>query len=125
MSHHTHHALDYVELPVRDLERTRTFYASAFGWSFNDYGPDYAGIRDLDREGAEVGGFARSDDIAPGGVLLLLYSTDLDASLAAVVSAGGTIVREPFDFPGGRRFQFTDPDGHQLGVWSESTGVES
>ncbi|MGL5819547.1 MAG: VOC family protein [Phycicoccus sp.] len=117
MSDHTHHTLDYVELPVLDLDRSRTFYAAAFGWAFNDYDPAYAGIRDPG--GAEVGGLAVVDEVVPGGVLLLLYSDDLDASLAAVRSAGATVVREPFDFPGGRRFQFTDPDGHELGVWAE------
>ncbi|MGL5851943.1 MAG: VOC family protein [Phycicoccus sp.] len=119
MSDHTHHALDYVELPVRDLDRSRAFYAAVFGWTFTDYGPAYAGIRDPDDDDAEVGGLAVVDEVVPGGVLLLLYSDDLDASLAAVRSAGATVVREPFDFPGGRRFQFTDPDGHELGVWAE------
>ncbi|MGL5865604.1 MAG: VOC family protein [Dermatophilaceae bacterium] len=49
-----------------------------------------------------------------------MRSIDLDASLAAVRAAGGIIVQEPFDFPGGRRFEFTDPDGHQVGVWAET-----
>jgi uncharacterized protein len=39
-----HHAIDYVELPVRDLTATRTFYERAFGWQFNDHGPEYARI---------------------------------------------------------------------------------
>ena len=26
---------------------------------------------------------------------------------------------EPFAFPGGRRFHFTDPDGYELAVWSD------
>ena len=34
-------------------------------------------------------------------------------------AAGGTIVKDIFSFPGGRRFQFTDPDGYELAVWSE------
>jgi len=36
--------IDYVELAVDDLEAARTFYATALGWSFNDYGGEYAGI---------------------------------------------------------------------------------
>jgi predicted enzyme related to lactoylglutathione lyase len=36
-----------------------------------------------------------------------------------VKAAGGTIVKEPFSFPGGRRFQFTDPSGNELAVWSD------
>ena len=35
--------IDYVELPSATAhELTRAFYAKAFGWTFTDYGPDYA-----------------------------------------------------------------------------------
>jgi hypothetical protein len=55
-----------------------------------------------------------------GGPLVILYSKDLEKTLRAVREAGGKIVREPFAFPGGRRFQFTDPSGNELGVWSQA-----
>ena len=42
---HTHHAIDYVELAATDVAGLKQFYAAAFGWEFNDYGTDYAGIR--------------------------------------------------------------------------------
>jgi len=48
----------------------------------------------------------------------VLCSRDLDATLAAVRSAGGEIVRKPFSFPGGRRFHFRDPSGNELAVWA-------
>jgi predicted enzyme related to lactoylglutathione lyase len=53
-----------------------------------------------------------------GGPLVILFSRDLDDTLARVRDAGGTITVEPFDFPGGRRFQFTDPSGNELAVWA-------
>ena len=31
----------------------------------------------------------------------------------------GTIVKEIFSFPGGRRFEFTDPSGNHLAVWTD------
>ena len=43
----------------------------------------------------------------------------LDATLAAVEAHGGTIVKPIFEFPGGRRFHFTDPSGNELAVWTE------
>ena len=119
---HVHHAIDYVELTVTDLERSKRFYAEAFGWEFNDYGPEYAGIRNtVGADPAEVGGL-RADATMPaaGGALVLLYSADLDESVAAVTSAGGEVVEGPYGFPGGRRFHFRDPSGNQLGVWSEA-----
>jgi hypothetical protein len=51
--------------------------------------------------------------------LVVIYSTDLKASEAAIVAAGGSIVVHTFEFPGGRRFHFSDGAGNVLGVWSE------
>ena len=113
---HTHHAIDYVELTVTDMAAAQAFYAAAFGWSFTDYGPDYAGIQRLDRPG-EAGGLARGTP-TPGGPLVVLFSEDLDATVEAVEAAGGTIDTPPFAFPGGRRFHFADPSGNVLGVWA-------
>ncbi|NYG36708.1 VOC family protein [Janibacter alkaliphilus] len=36
MTEHTHHAIDYVELGATDLDAAKTFYESAFGWTFTD-----------------------------------------------------------------------------------------
>ncbi|HKS43563.1 MAG TPA: VOC family protein [Amycolatopsis sp.] len=117
MSTHRHHAIDYVELTVTDLEQAKRFYAEAFGWQFNDYGPGYAGIRSP-QGAAEVGGLRADQEVRAGGPLVLLYSTDLDRSVEAVKSAGGQVVNGPCEFPGGRRFHFTDPSGNELGVWA-------
>lgn len=118
---HVHHAIDYVELTVTDLARAKGFWSAALGWEFTDYGPAYAAIRWTSGEG-EVGGLTVGTPIAAGsgGVFVLLYSDDLDTTAAAVESAGGLVVEGPYDFPGGRRFAFTDPDGNRLGVWSEA-----
>lgn len=118
---HTHHALDYVEIGVTDLVAAKAFYGAAFGWGFTDYGPgpDYVGIHGPDGTGGrEVGGLRLDAEVTPGGPLLLLYSADLEASVAAVRTAGGTVSQGPYDFPGGRRFHFRDPSGNELGVWS-------
>ena len=115
----THHAIDYVEFTVRDLGAAKRFYAAAFGWQFNDYGPEYAGIKGAN---GEVGGLNQTAELRTGGPLVILYSKDLEKTLEAVRAAGGKIVREPFAFPGGRRFQFTDPSGNELGVWSQAPG---
>ena len=76
---HKHHAIDYVEFTVRDLVEAKQFYAAAFGWAFNDYGPEYAGIRGSD---GEVGGLHQTGPLRRGGPLVILYSDDLEASLA-------------------------------------------
>lgn len=110
--------INYVELPSRDLEVTKSFFSAAFGWSFVDYGPEYVAIEDAGLDG----GFFKSDKVATtsnGSVLVVLYSATLEETLEKVKSAGGTIVQDIFSFPGGRRFHFTDPNGNEYAVWSE------
>lgn len=113
---HVHHAIDYIELSVLDMHQAKRFYGSAFGWQFNDYGPIYAGIQ---KDGGEAGGMRVASSVSAGGPLVILYSRDLEATIAGVREAGGRITKETFEFPGGRRFHFADPSGNELAVWSE------
>lgn len=116
METHHHHHIDYIEFCVIDMEKTQQFYRSAFNWEFTQYGPGYAGIN---VGGREVGGL-RVEEPRTGGPLVVLYSDDLDASFEIVKEAGGAICKEPFDFPGGRRFHFLDPSGNELAVWGKA-----
>ena len=110
-----HHTIDYIEFGVTDMEKTKSFFHEAFGWEFNDYGPEYAGIK---KGEGEAGGLRLDPVVTRGGPLVVLYSEDLDSSFEKVRNAGGEITKEPFEFPGGRRFQFLDPNGNELSVWS-------
>ncbi|KAB0540110.1 MULTISPECIES: VOC family protein [Pseudochrobactrum] len=109
--------LDYIEMPAGQsgLKDVKAFYADAFGWSFTDYGPDYA----AHSEGLD-GGFYQGDEAKNAKPLPVLYSEDLEQTLIDVEKAGGKIVKPVFSFPGGRRFHFTDPSGNELAVWSEN-----
>lgn len=110
--------INYVEIPSRDLEATKSFFSAAFGWSFVDYGPEYIAIENAGIDG----GFFKSDKIATtdiGSVLIILYSNDLEKTIKKVKVAGGEIIKEIFSFPGGQRFHFTDPNGNEYAVWSE------
>lgn len=116
---HVHHAIDYIELGAPNLAETKRFYEQVFGWQFNDYGPGYAGVQSSD--GArEVGGLDSTTQPSAGGPLVLLFSDNLDLTLAAVVKAGGVLTKGPYEFPGGRRAHFRDVAGNELGVWSEA-----
>lgn len=110
--------IDYVELHASDFDAVQAFYQQAFGWQFTDYGPEYRAFSD----GKLDGGFRRSDKIArsdDGSALVVLYAADLEATRDKVTAAGGTILADIFSFPGGRRFQFADPHGNELAVWSD------
>ena len=110
-----HHSIDYVEFPGKDLSQIKSFYGRAFGWAFTDYGPDYIAP---DNAGLD-GGFQADPAEAPAKPLIILYSVELEHTLEAVTANGGKIVKPIFEFPGGRRFHFTDPSGNELAVWSD------
>ena len=107
--------IDYIEFPVTSVPEAKRFYGKAFGWSFEDYGPDYASFSD----GRLSGGFQTAAQVKPGGPLVVIYATNLEAMEQKVRQAGGAIARQIFSFPGGRRFHFTDPSGYELAVWSD------
>jgi predicted enzyme related to lactoylglutathione lyase len=113
-----HEKIDYVEFSVSDMPTTKAFFTTVFGWSFTDYGPDYCDSPD----GGIMIGFFKGDLQSAqktGGALVTFFSNDLEATLSKVKSAGGTIIKPIFDFPGGRRFQFTEPSGNEFAVWSD------
>ena len=116
----SHHKINYIEFHTNDIERSKKFYSTVFGWKFKDWGPDYIDCNATD-SGLALG-FAKSEaHEAPAkfAPMAVLYSSDLKATEAAIVAAGGSIVVPVFEFPGGRRFHFSDGAGHVLGVWSE------
>lgn len=110
--------IDYIEWPARDLDAVQVFYEHAFEWTFTDYGPDYRAFTD----GTLNGGFYRTEQQSStrnGAALIVIYAKDLEQSREKVTAAGSVLVKDIFSFPGGRRFQFTDPNGNELAVWSD------
>ena len=99
--------IDYIELNVRSIEKSKTFYTH-LGWSFIDYGDQYC---EFDSGGFK-GGFAQVDEVqANRGALVILYTEQLQRTMDIIKLAGGHIIKPIFDF--------TDPDGYELGIWSD------
>lgn len=110
--------ISYVEFPASNLEATKSFFRKVFNWSFEDYGPEYTAFSNAGLEG----GFFTSElqaNTENGSALVVLYSNRLEETRAKIVDAGGTIVKDIFSFPGGRRFHFSEPSGNELAVWSD------
>lgn len=113
--------INYLELPAKDLEKAQSFFSELFQWTFVQYGPDYLAFNDTFIEG----GFYRSDlssNAANGATLIVFLSDDLEATLERVVQCGGVISTPVFDFPGGRRFHFLDPNENEYAVWTKVDG---
>jgi uncharacterized protein len=107
--------IDYVEFPITNIDEAKQFYGDVFGWDFVDYGPDYVSFND----GRLDGGFRKEIKLEKGGPLVVFYSATLESIQERIKTAGGVIVKKIFEFPGGRRFHFTDPSGNELAVWSD------
>ncbi|MFT5705770.1 MAG: putative enzyme related to lactoylglutathione lyase [Oceanospirillaceae bacterium] len=113
-----HHQINYVEIPARDLSVTKNFFTRVFDWQFTDYGPEYCSIENASLDG----GFYLSEKVATterGSVLVVLYSDDLEQTMAEIVAHDGLISRAIFSFPGGSRFHFNDPSGNEFAVWKK------
>ena len=116
-----HEKINYVEFPAKDLSATKDFFTQVFGWSFEDYGPEYVAFSN---EGLD-GGFFKADlasSTGNGAALIVFYSQDLEVTQEKVEQAGGVVVKPIFTFPGGRRFHFTEPSGNEFAVWSRLNG---
>ena len=107
--------INYIEFKADNLEKIKDFYQQSFDWKFTDYGPTYVSFS----ESGLAGGFEKSDDEIVNGVLVVLYHQDLEHIKGEIIKAGGKISIDTFSFPGGRRFQFIDPAGNELAVWSD------
>lgn len=107
--------ISYVEFKVKDLEKVKQFYTKCFNWTFKDYGPDYTAFS----ESGLHGGFEKTEDEVVNGALIVLYHQDLNQIKDRIIASGGSISKDIFSFPGGRRFHFTDPSQNELAIWSD------
>ena len=107
--------IDYIEIPVADMQAAKKFYGEIFGWEFVDYGPDYASFND----GRLDGGLRKDVSGGRGGPLVIFFDENLEEKVAQIRAAEGQIIKEIFAFPGGRRFHFRDPHGNELAAWSD------
>ncbi|GLQ54078.1 VOC family protein [Devosia nitrariae] len=108
--------INYVEFASPDIAASKQFFANAFGWGFDDYGPEYQAFADAGIDGG-IDGTSNGPARAP---LVILKADDLEAALKRVEDAGGVVTKPIFNFPGGRRFEFREPGGNELAVWSEA-----
>jgi len=107
--------LDYIEFPSVDLNASKRFFETVFGWVFTDYGEDYSSFS---REAAGLDGGIYRGESVPGGALVVLYAADIEDAMARVKAAGGDITKQIVGFPGGKRFEFAAPGGIPLAIWT-------
>ena len=113
-----HEKINYVEFPSQDIDKTKSFFKNAFGWEFDDFGPEYTAFSNQGLDGGFFTSELRSTT-ANGGALIVFFSDDLEHTQSKIENAGGVVIKPIFSFPGGRRFHFQEPSGNEFAVWSD------
>lgn len=111
--------IDLVEFPAsspEELQKVTSFFTEVFGWQYKDWGGVYSDTQD---SGVASGVNASNISARQAMPLAVIYSEDVEAAKQKVVDAGGTVTQDIYEFPGGRRFHFTDPAGNELAVWGK------
>lgn len=110
--------IDLIEMPsasAQDLEKTKNFMSSVFGWEYTSWGDEYT-------DSASTGithAFNSDAQHKPAMPMIILYAHELEKTKTEIEKNGGKIVKEIFSFPGGRRFHFIEPSGNLMAVWSD------
>lgn len=113
-----HEKINYLEFPASDLAKVKGFFETVFAFEFTNYGPEYTAFNNAGIDG----GFYYSKNVmatTTGSALVVFYSENLAETKDKIIAAGGKVVVETFEFPGGKRFHFSDPCGNEFAVWSD------
>ncbi|SEP78952.1 MULTISPECIES: VOC family protein [Micrococcaceae] len=125
----------HFEIPADDKERANGFYQSAFGWNLSPMqGMDYtiAITTPSDQQtgmpsapGAINGAlFPRTDNLRTP--IITIDVEDMDAALAQVESAGGSVAQAKDAVPGmGYYAYFKDTEGNIMGLWQTDSSAGS
>ena len=109
----TRYEIDYFEIPARNAAESSAFFTRAFGFGALSYGDDYVEIRDA----GVLGGVNADAGDRPSAPLIGIRTDDISAAETAITTAGGTITKPVYDYPGGKRLFFREPGGAELLVY--------
>lgn len=114
-------AMIRVDIPSNDLEESREFYEEVFGWTVTENEETSGRILNWEDPAGNTGGI--TSFVAPGdgtGVIIYLFSDDIDESFKRINRAGGRSIDFTMEIEGGRAKVglFNDPQGNMLGLIS-------
>ena len=127
--------INWIEIPVANMERAVEFYTSVFQQKMHVFDADEtrklalmppgAGIEDSIEP---VGSLLQVENFQPhnqGSIIYFDPSDNLDSFLQRVVSAGGAISFPKFRIGHGYLATFTDSEGNTIGVLEWDAGIEN
>ena len=118
----------WVDMGSTDLAKSRAFYAALFGWNCPEGPPEAGGYSVCDVGGKTVAGLGpQMNPAAPPSWMTYVNVDDLDATVAKVAPAGGSVLAEPMTvMDAGRMAIVADPVGAVIGMWqpNQHTGAQ-
>lgn len=122
---------NWVDLQTTDTGAAKAFYASLFGWTYDDQPmPDSAAAYSMAKLGDEqVAAIApQSPDLAAAGAPPMwntyLAVDSVDDAATKVEAAGGQVAMAPFDVMDAGRMAFVlDPSGAAVALWQANTHI--
>lgn len=113
----------HFEVVGRDGEALQSYYAEMFGWEIDSNNPIGYGIvnreDNVDSEGVGIGGgiFGMGEASQGGHVTFYVEVPDVEEALQKAETLGGKRIMGPESpAPGTIIGQFSDPEGHTIGV---------
>ena len=110
--------LAWWEIPVTDVAAASEFFTAVLGWTYTPFGEDYLGINN---GAAPVGGLYKSDDAGNAdGIKIYIDVPDMEATLAKVEAAGGTVRKTRTAIGGdmGWWAEIAEPGGRGVSIWT-------
>ena len=113
----------WVDLSTTDAAAARDFYSKLFGWELEvSEDPEYGGYATAKLGDSSVGGIGpkQPGDSSPSSWSIYIGTDDIDAMLRRAGELGGTVLMPKSEIPGtGWMAIFTDPDGRQVGLYTD------
>ncbi len=108
----------WFDLASTDPDRAADFYSSLFGWTVDDPNAEFGGYRNFRHDDAPVAGLGPAMG-GPSEVWTVYFrADDLASTVAAVDSAGGTVIAPPMPIGDlGSMAVVADPAGAAFGLW--------
>lgn len=120
----------WADLWTSDVEGSRHFYGTLFGWEAEAPEPEFGGYFSFLRNGKQIAG-AMGDMGHEGGDFFMRANDtwkvyfavdDIEATVAAVRNAGGVVLSEPMAVADlGIQAVLEDPNGATFGLWQAGT----
>jgi predicted enzyme related to lactoylglutathione lyase len=111
----------WFDLSTSNLDAAKALYGELFGWTFVDSGPEMGHYTMAFANGQPAAAIApKMPGQEAGPVVWSVYFgvTDADATAAAIVANGGSLMFPPMDVPGNGRMAIAiDPGGAAFGLW--------